>query len=191
MGRADDGAKPRLAFRHGRITDGRREDARFEEFLREFEGLRRISHMDRNNGRLAYFELKTALLQFALEQFRVGPEFPYQFFPFRRIEQRERRLAGRRRGRGVRSRKEKWPRAEIQKIDQVPRAANVSAHRADRFTQRTHLDVHAAVALVMVHGPAPAAAQHPRSMRVVHHHDAAIFFGKVAKLRQRRDISVH
>jgi len=33
MGGADDGAKPRFTFRHDRVTDGRRENARFEEFL--------------------------------------------------------------------------------------------------------------------------------------------------------------
>src|SRR2546423_1706615 len=30
-----------------------------------------------------------------------------------------------------------------------------------------------------------------RSMRVVHHHDAVVFFSEVAQLRQRRDVAVH
>ena len=51
--------------------------------------------------------------------------------------------------------------------------------------------MHAAVALVMVHGPAPAASQHARSVRVVHHHDAVVFLGEFAQFRQRRDIAVH
>jgi len=33
MGRADDGAKPRFAFRYDGVTDGRCEDARLEELL--------------------------------------------------------------------------------------------------------------------------------------------------------------
>src|SRR3984893_10508737 len=131
-------AQPRLAFRHDRVTDGRREDSRFKKFLREFERLRRIAHVNRNNRRLADLELKTSPLQFALEKLRIGPQFLHQLFAFRRSEQREGRLASRRRGGRVRSREKKRPRPEIQKIDQVARTANVPAHRADRFTQRSH-----------------------------------------------------
>src|SRR5712664_248610 len=160
MGRADDGAKPRLAFRHDRVTNGGSKDTRFKKFFREFERLRRVAHVNRNDRRLARFELKPALLQFALEHFRVGPQFLHQLFAFRRIEQRERRLASRRRSRRVRSRKKKWPRPQIQKIDQVARAANVPAHRAYRLAQCPHLDVHAPVALVMVYRSTASASQH-------------------------------
>src|SRR5256885_8026480 len=51
-------------------------------------------------------ELKTAPLQFALEKLRIGPEFLHQLFAFRRSEQRECRLASRRRSGRMRSRSE-------------------------------------------------------------------------------------
>src|SRR2546421_635395 len=68
MGRAHYGAQPRFAFRHDRVTDSRREDAGLEEFLGEFERLRRVAHVNRNNRRLAHLELKTAPLQFKVSE---------------------------------------------------------------------------------------------------------------------------
>src|SRR6266850_6970922 len=123
--RTDDRPQPRLAFRHGRITHRWRKDSRLKKLFRKFERLRRIAHMNRNNGRLAHLELESALLQFALEKFRIRPKFPHQFIAFWRIQQRERRLASRRSSRRMRSRKEKRPRPQIQKIDQIARAANI------------------------------------------------------------------
>src|SRR5260370_11248313 len=55
MGRAHDGAKPRLALRHDRVTNGRRKNTRFKKFLREFERLRPAPHVNRNNPRLPPF----------------------------------------------------------------------------------------------------------------------------------------
>src|SRR6266481_2283753 len=158
--RTDDRAQPRFSFRNNGITDRGCEYARFKKLLREFERPRCITHVNWDNRRLAHLELKPALLQFALEHFRVGPQFLHQLFASRRIEQRERRLACRRRSRRMRSRKKEWPRPQVQKIDQVARTANVSAHCADCLAQRSHLDVHAPVALMMVHASAAAAAQH-------------------------------
>ena len=51
--------------------------------------------------------------------------------------------------------------------------------------------MHAPVALVMVHGAAAVASKHAGPVSVVHHHDAVVFFGEVAQLRQRRNIAVH
>src|SRR5260370_24911041 len=105
MRRADDRAQPCFSFSNSGIADRRGEYACFKKLLREFERLRCIPHVNWNNRRLAHFELKTALLQFALEHFRVGPQFLHQLFAFRRIEKRECSLARRGRSRRVRSRK--------------------------------------------------------------------------------------
>src|SRR5260370_11682776 len=72
MGCADDGAKPRLALRHDRVTDGRSKDTRLKKFLREFERLRRVAHVNRNNRRIAPFELKPPPLQFTLDHFLLS-----------------------------------------------------------------------------------------------------------------------
>jgi hypothetical protein len=38
---------------------------------------------------------------------------------------------------------------------------------------------------------APVASQDARSMRIVHHHDGAIFFRQIAERGQRADVAVH
>ena len=53
------------------------------------------------------------------------------------------------------------------------------------------MDINAAVASEMVDGAAPAASQHARGVRVIHHHDAVISFGKIAERRQIGDTAVH
>src|SRR5258708_2562137 len=80
---ADHRAKPRFSFRDSGIADRGSKYARLKELLREFERPRCIANMDRDNRRLAHLELKPALLEFALEHFRVGPEFFHQLFAFR------------------------------------------------------------------------------------------------------------
>ena len=47
------------------------------------------------------------------------------------------------------------------------------------------------MAIEMIDRAASAPAQHARSVRVVHHHDAVVFFRQVAELRQRCDVAVH
>ncbi len=86
---------------------------------------------------------------------------------------------------------QKWPRAAIQEIDQVSRAANVAAHRTNRFAERANLNVDASVTSQVIDRAAAIAPQHAGGMRVVDHHDAIIFFGQIAQRGQRRDISVH
>src|ERR1700704_3401616 len=54
MGCADDCAQPRFSLRYDWITDGRREDTCCKKVFREFERLPRVSHMARNNPRLAH-----------------------------------------------------------------------------------------------------------------------------------------
>src|SRR5664280_2916644 len=83
------------------------------------------------------------------------------------------------------------PPAMIEELDEIARAANITAQRADGFRQRAHLHVHAAVQFEVVDGTAPVAAQHAGSVSVVHHHDGAVFFGQLGKLRQRANVAVH
>src|SRR5437773_3193389 len=116
--RADNRTQPRLVLGHGREAHRWRKDSRFKELLRKLERLYGIAHVNRNDRRLAHPELEPALLQLALEKLRIGPEFLNQFFTLWRIQQRERRLARRRRSRWVRSRKKKRPSSQIQEIDQ-------------------------------------------------------------------------
>src|SRR6516164_1465577 len=121
VSRADDGAQPRLVLGNDRITYGRCENAGLKKPFRKFNRFRGIANVDRNDRRLAAFELEPALLQFALEELGVGPELFQELFAFRRREQGKRRLAFANRGRWVRSREEKRPRAQIEKINEVAR----------------------------------------------------------------------
>ena len=101
------------------------------------------------------------------------------------------RQAGRRHGRRMRSRKQERPRAVVQKLDQVAAAADVPAEHADGFRERAHLHLHAPVQAEMVDGAAAVAAQHAGGMRVVHHHDGAVLFGRFHQAGQRADVAVH
>src|SRR5712672_618915 len=112
-----------LAFCHRRVPDRRRVHPCLEKLLRKLKRLRRISNMDWNNRGLASLKLKSALLQLALEKFRVRPQLLDQPLPFRRIQERECRLASRGGRRRMRSRKQERPRAQVQKIDQIARPA--------------------------------------------------------------------
>src|SRR5207253_1055127 len=60
----------------------------------------------------------------------------------------------------MRSREQKWAGAVIEEINQVARAANVAAERADGLGERADLDVHASVDVEMINGSAAVAAQH-------------------------------
>src|SRR6266478_5005791 len=125
------GAQPCLALGHRRVSDRRRVHPCLEKLLRKLKRLRRISNMDWNNRGLASLKLKSALLQLALEKFRVRPQLLDQPLAFRRIQQSKGRLASRGSRRRVRSRKQERPRAQVQKIDQIARPANITAHRSD------------------------------------------------------------
>ena len=99
--------------------------------------------------------------------------------------------AGRGDGRRMRGREQERPRAMIEKLDQVARAADVAAERADGLRERADLDIDAAMQVEVVDGAAAVAAQHARGVRVVDHHDRAIFLGQRAKAGQRADVAVH
>ena len=43
----------------------------------------------------------------------------------------------------------------------------------------------------VVDGAAPIAPQNAGSVRVVHHHDGAIFFGQITQRGQRADVAIH
>ena len=79
----------------------------------------------------------------------------------------------------------------IKEVNQVARAANVSAERADGLGERTHLHVNAAVHVEVVNGAATIAAEDAGGVCVIHHHDGAIFFGEIAERGQRTDIAIH
>ena len=79
----------------------------------------------------------------------------------------------------------------IEKINQVPSAANVSSQSADRLGESADLNVHPAVHLEVIDSATAIAAQNAGGVSVVHHHDGAIFFRQIAKPGQRTDIAVH
>src|SRR5438270_8173953 len=110
MRRADHRAQACLSLRDSRISDRWRIHPRIKQLFRELKRLRRISHMDRYDRRFAHLELKSALLQFALEKLRVRPKFLDEPLALRRIQQCKRRLASRRGRWRVRSRKQERPR---------------------------------------------------------------------------------
>ena len=79
----------------------------------------------------------------------------------------------------------------VEELDEIARAANIAAQRADGFRECADLHVHAAVKTEVIDGAAPVAAQHAGSMGVVHHHDSAVFFCQLSQLRQRANVAVH
>src|SRR5712675_2810405 len=122
--------------------------------------------MNGSDGRLTSPDGEAKFLHAALEKFCVRPKFPDQFFANSGIKQCKCGLArghhGWRVSRGI----QKWPRAAIQEIDQVSRAANVAAHRTNRFAERANLNVHAPVTAQVIDGSAAIAPQHAGGMRV-------------------------
>ena len=187
----DDGAQPRLAFRHDRIADGQGEDAFVKKLARKVEGLGRFADDDGRDGRFALAGVEAELLQAALEKFRVAPQALDELCAGFGIEKLEGGLASGGDGGRMGSRKKEWSAAMIEKIDEIAGAADVSADGADGFAERADLDVNAAVTAEMIHGAASVASENAGGMRVVHHHDAIVFFSEVAKLREGGDVAFH
>ena len=79
----------------------------------------------------------------------------------------------------------------VEIIDQIARAADISAECADCLGQRANLDVHPAMLVEMINRAAAIAAQYTRGVGVVHHHDGAVFFSKIAQAGQRANVTVH
>src|SRR5258708_34004311 len=101
--------------------------------------------MNGSDGRLTSPDGEAKFLHAALEKFCVRPKFPDQFFANSGIKQCKCGLArghhGRRVSRGI----QKWPRAAIQEINQLTRAANVAANRANGLAESAHLNWDASV----------------------------------------------
>ena len=120
--------------------------------------------------------LKPERRESRLEEARVLPE---PIDDLRLLEQHVDR--GNARGgdrRRMRRREEERPRAMVQEVDERTAAGDVAAERADRLRQRADLDVDAAVHAEVIDRAAAVAAEHAAGMRVVHHHDRAVFLGE-------------
>jgi hypothetical protein len=119
--------------------------------------------------------------EFFFPEARVLPEIFHALgFVFQNVESGDARGRHRRRMRG---RKQEWPGAVIEKIDEIAGAANVSAERADGFGQRAHLNIYAAVHVEVIDRAATVAAENAGGVGVVDHHNGAVFFGDIAQGR--------
>src|SRR5271166_3729562 len=79
----------------------------------------------------------------------------------------------------------------IKKIDQIASAAHISPEGADRLRQSTNLDVDTPVHPEVIDRATPVAAEYAGSVRVIHHHDRATFFGRLAQAGKRADVAIH
>src|ERR1700686_246464 len=91
----------------------------------------------------------------------------------------------------MRGREQKGPRTMIEKINEIARSAYISAQRANCLRQRSDLDIYAPVHAEVIDRAAAVAAQYAGGVRVVDHHDGAVFFGQVAESGQRANVAVH
>src|SRR5690348_14928910 len=98
---------------------------------------------DRSNWGLALPGIESGVFQRAFEVAGIVPKFLDAFrLLLQDVERCQARGGYRRR---VRGRKQKRARAVIEKLDQVARAAHVSAQSADRLGKSSHLNIHAAM----------------------------------------------
>ena len=89
--------------------------------------------------------LKPSAAEPLLQVARVLPQLLDALrFLLQHVERRDARGGDRRR---MRRREQERPRAVVEELDEVARAADVAAERADRLRQRADLDVDAAVQL--------------------------------------------
>ncbi len=150
---------------------------------------RGVAHDHRRNGRLAHSRVESQPGQPGLE---VAGVVPQPLDPLGLLlEHVERRETGSRHRRRMRGGEQEGPRPVIEEIDQVAAAAHVSTQHADGFRERPHLDVHAPVEAKVIHGAAPVLAQDSRGVRVVHHHDGPMAFGRLDQRGQRPYVPVH
>src|SRR3984885_15882767 len=145
MRRRHDGADARLTLWHRWERNAGAEHAFFKKFAGKVHGEFAVANNNRRNRSLARrcgapTNIETQQTELFLPEARVLPEFLHALgFVVEHLEGRNARGAHRR---WMRGRKQKRPCPVIKKIDQVARAANVSAERADCLRQRSHLDVH-------------------------------------------------
>src|SRR6185312_5674435 len=184
MRRRHDGADAGLAFRHGGERNPGAENAFLKKLARKIHSQFSVAEDDGSNGRLAgrcgfaaYVETEQG--EFFFPEARVLPQFFNALrFVFQNIESRDAGCGHRRRMRGG---KQEWSGVMVKELDEIARAANVSTERADGLRQSSHLNVHSPMDAEMVNGTPPVAAENARCMRVIHHHDGAVFLGEVAK----------
>src|SRR6185369_1149441 len=184
VGSSHDGADTSLAFGDGWEGDAGSEHTVGEKLARELHRRLAVTDDDGRDGRLAggcvlAADVEAQQAELLLEELSVLPEL---FHPLRFVLQDvEGGDAGSGNGRWMRRRKEERTAAVIEEVDQVASSANVSAQRTDGLGERAHLDVDATVLVEVIDGAATLAAQDARRVRVVDHHNGAVFFGDVAE----------
>src|SRR5208282_3639209 len=194
MRRGHDGPHPSFAFGDGGKCDAGSQHSFFEQFAGKVHCQTAVTNDDGGDWRFARrsrlaADVESEQAEFFLPEPGVRPELLHPLrFSFENVECRN--ASRRDRGR-MRSRKQKRPRAVIEKIDQIARTADVAAESADRFRQGSNLNVDAPVHPEMIDGAASVAAEHTGSVRVVDHHDCAVFLSRLAQPGQRADVAVH
>src|ERR1017187_851018 len=184
----------RLTFWDCGESDARGHYTGIEERFAEFHGAFAVANDDWSNRRLTGWrglaaDVKSSRRKPAFEVTSIVPETRDTFwFVLQKIECSNASSGDRRRMRGG---EKKRPGAMVKILDQVARSANVSAQRANRFGKRTHLDVHASMTMKVIHTASAIAAEHTRSVRVVHHHDGAVLVGKLAQFIYRTNVPIH
>ena len=99
--------------------------------MRELVRAVRLADEHRNNGRFAQPRIEAGVIQAGFPVLAIGPQVGDALgLLFQNVEGRQ---TGRRHGRRMRSGKQKRPRAVIQKVNQIARAAHVAAQHAHRF----------------------------------------------------------
>ena len=95
-------------------------------------------------------------------------------------------------GRWMRSGEEEWARAVVEVVDEVARCRRRSRPRApmafDSVPTCTSTSLRA---VEVIDTAATVAAQHSGRVRVVDHHDRAVFFGECAQLVDGADVAIH
>ena len=178
-----------LPFGHRGKPDARRQHAFIEQLARQLVRQRGLADNHRRDRRLADARVEPGGTQARLEVARVVPKLLDALGLL--LQHIESGQARRGHGRRMRRRKQERARAMVQELDQVAAPAHVPAQHADRLRERPHLNVYAPMQAEMIDRPAPVAPQHARGMRVVHHHDRAVPFGRLGQPGQRADIAVH
>ena len=179
-----DGAHARLAFGDGGKCDARSEHSFFEKFAGEIHGQTSVADDDGCDRRFAGWSalasnVEAEQAQFFFPESRVLPELLHPLrLGFEDIESCD--AGGGNRGR-MRGRKQKRPRAVIKKVDEVARAADISAQSADCLRQSSDLNIDAPMHSEMIDRTPTLAAEHAGRMRIVDHHDRAIFLRRIAQ----------
>ena len=79
----------------------------------------------------------------------------------------------------------------IEVVDEVARAADVTAECSDGLGECAHLHIDALCAVEVVDAAAAVTAQDSGGVSVVDHHDGAVLVGQIAELVDGADVAVH